>query len=86
MTEEEIEDAKKRVKVTLRDQHKAKTRNNYEQYLPPLHDWYLENRAQVCDEHGIDLNKFYRAIATEDGLNEEVFWFRVFLEKRPHIW
>ena len=85
MTEEEIEDAKKRVKVTLRDQHKEKTRNNYEQYLPPLHDWYLENRAQVCDEDGIDLNKFYRAIETEDGLNEEVFWFRVFLEKRPHI-
>ena len=76
MSAEEIENVKKRVRVTLAAQHKEKTKTNYEQYLPPLHKWYLENRLQVCNERGIDIPKFYAVISIENGLKEEGLWFR----------
>ena len=85
MSAEEIENVKKRVRVTLAAQHKEKTKDNYKQYLPPIHKWYLENRLQVCNERGLDIKKFYASISTEDGSCEEALWFRMFLEKRPHI-
>ena len=84
MTEEEIENAKKKVRLTLTAQHKDKTKKNYDQYLPPMHDWYVENRPQVCNERGIDLEKFHAAVATHDGIKEETLWFHLFLEKRSH--
>jgi len=43
------------------------------------------NNPKVCNEDGIDRDKFYDFIQTEDGLNEEAFIFRMFLEKRQHI-
>ena len=73
------------MRLTLAAQHKDKTKKNYDQYLPPMHDWYVENRPQVCNERGIDLEKFHAAVATHNGINEEALWFRMFLENRPHI-
>ena len=53
MNEEEVEAAKKIVKLTLKEQHKEKTRENYANCIQAIHKWYLLNRIQVYTVHGI---------------------------------
>ena len=85
LTDQELEQLKKKQKKTLKEQHKQRTIENYKQYLPPIHEWYVENHPIVCTEGKVDIKKFYQLVKTEDGLNEETFQFRLFLESREHI-
>ena len=84
LSQEDFETLKKRVRTTLQEQHQQVTVDNYSGYLPAVHDWYDDNHQEVVTDHLIDRSKFYDAIDTEDGMNEESLYFKMFLETRKH--
>ena len=86
LTPEDLENVKKKVKVSLKAQHRAITLKNYSGYLPPIHEWYVKNHPELCDQRNrLDREKFWRIISTSAGLKQQVDIFRIFLECRPHI-
>ena len=42
LTPEDLENVKKKVKVSLKAQHRKSTLKNYAGYLPPIFQWYMK--------------------------------------------